>query len=225
MILFTYAAVPPADIQPMATLISRPASVFHVRIGVVGVQGDVSEHVEAVEAALRKSGRGGNVILLKRVEDITAIDAATIPGGESTTISKLLAKSGLFKALQDRARSGMPVLGTCAGCILLSKEAGEQADRTKTRLLGLMDMAVDRNAFGRQRESFEAALTVEGLDRPFRAVFIRAPSITRVWGECRAIARMGDVIVAARQGNLVGAAFHPELSGDTRFHEWFLSLI
>lgn len=214
-----------AIFQPMKTLIPRPASVFTVRIGVVGVQGDVSEHVEAVEAALRKSGSGGSVILLRRVDDVVTIDAATIPGGESTAISRLLAKSGMFEALQERAREGMPILGTCAGCILLSKDAGEQAERTNTRLLGVMDMAVDRNAFGRQKESFEAPLSIEGFQKPFRGVFIRAPSIVRVWGDCRPMAKLGDVIVMARQGNLVGAAFHPELAGDTTFHEWFLSLV
>jgi 5'-phosphate synthase pdxT subunit len=196
-----------------------------MRIGVVGLQGDVSEHVEAVKLALKKSGRHGDVVLLRRPEDLEKADAATIPGGESTTISKLLIKSGLFEPLRRRGQEGMPILGTCAGCILLSKEAGNQAEKTKTTLLALMDMEVDRNAFGRQKESFEAPLTIEGLDGPFKGVFIRAPAIVKVWGECRELARFGDSIVLARQGNLIGAAFHPELGGDTRFHEWFLGLI
>jgi len=196
-----------------------------MRIGVVGLQGDVSEHVEAVELALKRSGRHGDVILLRRPEDLEKVDAAMIPGGESTTISKLLIKSGLFERLRARGQAGMPILGTCAGCILLSKEAGDQAQKTKTTLLALMDMEVDRNAFGRQRESFEAPLNIEGLDGPFRGVFIRAPAIVRVWGDCRGLAKFGESLVLARQGNLVGAAFHPELSGDTRFHEWFLNLV
>ena len=119
----------------------------------------------------------------------------------------------------------MPVLGTCAGCILLAKEGDHQVSGTQTRLLGIMDMAVDRNAFGRQRESFEAEVTVSVLDRPFRGVFIRAPAITRTWGECTPIAKLGDRIVLARQGHLVGSAFHPELSGDLRIHVWFLGLV
>ena len=196
-----------------------------MRIGVVGLQGDVSEHVEAVELALKRSGRHGDVILLRRPEDLEKVDAAMIPGGESTTISKLLIKSGLFERLRARGQAGMPILGTCAGCILLSKEAGNQAQKTKTTLLALMDMEVDRNAFGRQRESFEAPLNIEGLDGPFRGVFIRAPAIVRVWGDCRGLAKFGESLVLARQGNLVGAAFHPELGRDTRFHEWFLNLV
>jgi 5'-phosphate synthase pdxT subunit len=197
-----------------------------MRVGVIGVQGDVSEHVDAVARAIREFGHRGEAIPVRRPADLARVDALTIPGGESTTISKLLVKLGLFDEIVRRARDeSMPILGTCAGCILLAKEGGEQADRTETRLLGLMDMAVDRNAFGRQRESFEADLRVEGLDRPFHGVFIRAPSIVRTWGACTPLARVGDTIVLARQGHLIGAAFHPELSGDLRIHRTFLELI
>ena len=196
-----------------------------MRVGVVGVQGAYSEHVEVVDLALRRSGRHGSVIVVREPYDLEKVDAAMIPGGESTTISKLLVKSGLFDKIRRRGQEGMPILGTCAGCILLSKEAGDQAERTRTRLLSLMDMKVDRNAFGRQRESFEALLTIEGFAEPFRGVFIRAPAIIDVWGDCKPLSRFNDRIVLARQGTLVGAAFHPELGGDTRFHEWFLSLI
>ena len=185
----------------------------------------MSEHTEAMEAALRKSGRSGSVVLLRRPQDLAGVDAVAIPGGESTTISMLLVKSGFIEPLRERGEQGMPVLGTCAGCILLSKDAGEQAEKAETKLLALMDMAVDRNAFGRQKESFEAPLSIEGFDKPFRGVFIRAPAITRVWGECRPLSRLGDSIVLARQGVLVAAAFHPELAGDTRLHEWFLEMI
>lgn len=197
-----------------------------MRIGTIGVQGDVSEHVEAVARAIREAGRAGEAIPVRRREDLDRVDALTIPGGESTTISKLLVKLGLFAEIVRRVRvEGMPVMGTCAGCILLSKDAGEQAARTRTELLGLMDMAVDRNAFGRQRESFEAVLAVEGLDAPFTGVFIRAPAILRTWGDCRPLARHGDRIVLARQGSLIGSAFHPELSGDLRIHRMFLDAV
>jgi len=191
----------------------------------VSLQGDVSEHVEAMATALRNSGRQGKVSLLRRPKDVDTVDAAAIPGGESTTISRLLVKSGLFDPLQKRGQQGMPILGTCAGCILLSKDAGEEGVKTETRLLGLMDMSVDRNAFGRQRESFEASLTIEGFNKPFRGVFIRAPAIIRVWGECKPLSKLGEHIVLASQGSLIGATFHPELAGDTRLHEWFLSLV
>lgn len=197
-----------------------------MRIGVVGVQGDVSEHVDAVARAMREAGRTGEAIPVRRPQDLARVDGLTIPGGESTTISKLLVKLGLFDEIVRRATAeGMPIMGTCAGCILLSKEAGAQAEKTKTKLLGLMDMAVDRNAFGRQRESFEADLTVDGLERPFHCVFIRAPAILRTWGDCRPLSRYQERIVLARQGNLIGAAFHPELSGDLRIHRWFLDLL
>src|SRR5205823_7136809 len=132
-----------------------------MRIGVIGVQGDVSEHVDSVAKAIRDSGKTGEAIAVRRRADLGRIDALTIPGGESTTISKLLVKLDLFDEIVRRATDeAMPIMGTCAGCILLSKDAGTQAEKTRTKLLGLMDMAVDRNAFGRQRESFEADLQV-----------------------------------------------------------------
>ncbi len=197
-----------------------------MRIGVIGVQGDVSEHVEAVARAIREAGKSGEAIAVRRPEDLARVDGLTIPGGESTTISKLLVKLGLFDEIVRRAsEEAMPIMGTCAGCILLSKDAGAQAEKTKTRLLGLMDMAVDRNAFGRQRESFEANLDVEGLPTPFHCVFIRAPAILRTWGDCKPLSRYKERIVLARQGNLIGSAFHPELSGDLRIHRWFLDLL
>src|SRR5213083_1220901 len=151
-----------------------------MRIGVIGVQGDVSEHVDAVARALKETGKAGEAIAVRRRTDLDRVDALTIPGGESTTISKLLV---------------------------------------------LMDMAVDRNAFGRQRESFGADLQVEGLETPFHCVFIRAPAILRTWGECAPKSRYQDRIVLARQKNLIGSAFHPELGGDLRIHRWFLDLV
>ena len=197
-----------------------------MRIGVIGVQGDVSEHVDAVARAMHEAGKPGDAIPVRRREDLDRVDALTIPGGESTTISKLLVQLNLFDEIVRRATDeAMPIMGTCAGCILLAKDAGVQAVKTKTRLLGLMDMAVDRNAFGRQRESFEADLEVDGLEKPFHCVFIRAPAILRTWGDCKPLSRYKDRIVLARQGHLIGAAFHPELSGDLRIHRGFLDLV
>ena len=196
-----------------------------MRGGVVGVQGDVSEHVDAVRRAIRSGGYSADAIAVRRLSDLQRVDALTIPGGESTTISKLLVKFGLFEEVHRRAEAGMPILGTCAGCILLAKQGDDEVSKTGTKLLGLMDMAVDRNAFGRQRESFEADLDVTILDRPFHGVFIRAPAITRTWGRCTPLAKLGDRIVLARQDDLVASAFHPELSGDLRIHEWFLGLV
>lgn len=196
-----------------------------MKVGVVALQGDVSEHLAALEEALRQEGKGGSSLPVRRRSDLERISALVIPGGESTTISKLLVKFGLFDDVRERGLDGMPIMGTCAGCILLAKEGDGQVEGTGTKLLALMDMAVDRNAFGRQRESFEGELDVEGIGR-FRAVFIRGPAITRTWGKCRPLARLpGGPVVMARQDHLLGLAFHPELSGDLRIHRTFVGLL
>lgn len=196
-----------------------------MRIGVVGVQGDVSEHVEAVRAAMSEGSFTGDVVTVRRRGDLDACQALTIPGGESTTISKLLAASGLHEDIVRRAEEGMPVLGTCAGCVLLAKEGDAQVRETGTRLLGLMDMAASRNAFGRQRESFETDLKIDGFDGLFRGVFIRSPAITRTWGRCAPLSHVEDAVVLARQDHLWAACFHPELSGDLRIHIAFLGQV
>ena len=195
----------------------------------VAVQGAVTEHLEAFERAFHEAGRKGQAVPVRRPRDLEGVQALAIPGGESTTISKLLIKFGLFDGIVKRAEEGMPVLGTCAGLVLLAKEGDEEVRRTGTRLLGLMDMAVDRNAFGRQRESFEADIPVElpgpEWKRPFPAVFIRAPAITKVWGGCRALAKAEGAVVLAEQGGLMAAAFHPELTADTRLHRRLVGMI
>lgn len=197
-----------------------------VRVGVASVQGDVSEHEAMVAAALGRLGRSGDVVPLRDADDAAAVDAAIIPGGESTTIGKLLDRFGASDVLVRRARDeALPILGTCAGAILLARRGDEQVERTQTRLMELMDMRVDRNAFGRQRESFETDLDVEGFDEPVHAVFIRAPAIVETWGDCRPLSKIGGKIVAARQGSLWALAFHPELTPDTRLHEAFLEQV
>jgi len=154
-----------------------------------------------------------------RARDLHGI---VLPGGESTTIAKLLASSGLHDALVRRIGEGAAVLGTCAGAILLAREGDDQVARTRTRLLGCMDIAVHRNAFGRQRESFQRDVRLEGEERPFPGVFIRAPSIVKTWGEARPIAWLEDEVVGAQAGRRIALAFHPELGGDTRLHERFV---
>ncbi|MGQ9582859.1 MAG: pyridoxal 5'-phosphate synthase glutaminase subunit PdxT [Thermoplasmatota archaeon] len=200
-----------------------------VRVGVVAVQGAVSEHIEAFRRALREMGVEGEALPVRRPSDLDGVDALAIPGGESTTISRLLLRTGLFEAISRRAGEGMPVLGTCAGLVLLAREGDEEVERSGTRLMGLMDMTVRRNAFGRQRESFEVALDVrvpgEDFGPPFPAVFIRAPAIARVWGGCRDLARARGAIVLAEQGSLIAAAFHPELTSDSRIHRRLLAKI
>jgi 5'-phosphate synthase pdxT subunit len=199
--------------------------VAQVNIGVIAVQGDVSEHVDAAQKALRKSGFEGEVLAVRTTEALAHSDALIIPGGESTTISRLLEKFYMSETIKEKAGKGLPIMGTCAGLIMLAKEGDVEVEKTGTHLLGLMDMKVTRNAFGRQKESFEAPIDVEGLDRPYKAVFIRAPAIEAVWGECRVLARFQDNIVLARQNNLIAVAFHPELTEDMRIHEMFFDIV
>jgi 5'-phosphate synthase pdxT subunit len=193
--------------------------------GVVALQGDVSEHVVAVERCMRYLDVKGKVTLVRRKGEVPRLDALILPGGESTTISRLMLSKGIDAEVVAFAERGGAIMGTCAGAILLANEGDEQVRKTSTRLLGLMDMKVSRNAFGRQRESFEVDLEIDGLDSPYMGVFIRAPSIDRVRGECRTLARFEDRIVIARQKNLMALTFHPELTEDPRVHEMFLRTI
>ncbi len=196
-----------------------------MKLGVVAVQGDVSEHLEALMAALKDGGRSGEAIPVRRRPELDQVSALVIPGGESTTISKLLRKFDLFDEVRRRGSEGMPIMGTCAGCILLAKEGDDQVAKTDTQLLGLMDMAVDRNAFGRQRESFERQLEIDGLG-DFPGVFIRSPAITRTWGPCKPLAKLREgPIVMAREGHLLALAFHPELTRDRRIHRLFVEMV
>lgn len=196
-----------------------------MKAGVVAVQGAAPEHVSALRQAMAEMGRQGSAITVRRPQELDQVSCLIIPGGESTTISKHLLLSGLYDLIRKRAEEGMPVMGTCAGCVLMAREGDDEVGRTDTQLLELMDMAVDRNAFGRQRESFEAPLEIKGLDRPFPGVFIRGPAIRRVWGRCEPLAYWGDRIVMARQGNLLALSFHPELSGDSRIHRALLEMV
>jgi 5'-phosphate synthase pdxT subunit len=198
---------------------------MEVRIGVLGIQGAVSEHVLAAQRTIQSLGLKGEAVIVRKLPELQKVDALIMPGGESTTIGKLIHKFGLHDEIVTRADEGMPIMGTCAGTILLAKEGDEQVERTETRLLGLMDMAVDRNAFGRQRESFEHDIEIEGFSQPFHAVFIRAPAILRTWGDCRPLSKLEGVILVARQGNLLALTFHPELTQDLRFHSLLVEMI
>jgi 5'-phosphate synthase pdxT subunit len=198
----------------------------HVRTaGVVGLQGAVSEHIHTLGRAFAAGGEAGEAMWVRRPSDLDRVDCLVLPGGESTTISKLLVTFGLFDRVVERARDGMPMLGTCAGMIVMCQEGDGEVARTDTSLLGLLSAQVDRNAFGRQRESFEADLEVQGLDSPFHAVFIRAPAIVRTWDRCGPIARLGDKVVMVRQDNLLAASFHPELTDDLRIHRMLLDML
>ncbi|MDI6902636.1 MAG: pyridoxal 5'-phosphate synthase glutaminase subunit PdxT [Methanocellales archaeon] len=195
-----------------------------IRIGVIALQGNIEEHVQAAERALAERG-GGEVIQIKHSGIIPGCDAIIIPGGESTTVGRLMEREGITPEIKAAAKH-TPILGTCAGLILLAKHGDEQIERTKQPLLKLMDIHVKRNAFGRQRESFEALLDIPVLGgEPFPAVFIRAPAITHAEKDVQILASLGEYIVAARQKNLLALAFHPELTDDMRFHHYFLDMI
>jgi pyridoxal 5'-phosphate synthase pdxT subunit len=188
-----------------------------VHIGVLALQGDFAEHIVALHACDVQASE------VRTLEQLRAVDALIIPGGESTTIARLLIAFELMEPLRERIRQGMPALGTCAGAILLANDV-TNLDRPP---LAAMDMTVERNAFGRQLESFEADLDIEGMEGPpLRAVFIRAPVITRTGPRVEVLARLADGrVVAARQGPLLATAFHPELTPDHRLHEMFCRMV
>jgi 5'-phosphate synthase pdxT subunit len=194
-----------------------------MRIAVVGVQGDVEEHVIATKKALKKLGINGEVLATRKAGVVAKSDGVIIPGGESTTISRLIFRDSIADEVLQIASQGKPVMGTCAGLILLARHGDEQVEKTDTKLLNLMDVWVKRNAFGRQKESFQARLDVRGVGE-FEAVFIRAPAIVRVGEGIDVLATFENYIVAAQQKNVLALAFHPELTNDTRIHEYFLKI-
>lgn len=187
-----------------------------MKIGVLALQGAFREHIEALQKL------GVETVEVRLPEQLEGLDGLIIPGGESTAIGKLAAKYGLQDAIQHYAGTGRPVYGTCAGMILLSKDVGRDQP-----LLGLMNVKVERNAFGRQIESFETDLDIPALgDKPFPGVFIRAPKIESVGEGVQVLAKLQDgTPVAARQDNMLVTAFHPELTEDLRFHRYFLALV
>jgi 5'-phosphate synthase pdxT subunit len=188
-----------------------------VKVGVLGLQGDVREHVRALEAA------GAFAVVVRRPHELDMVDALVLPGGESTTIGKLLDRFGLLEPIGERAGAGMPLYGTCAGMILMAREVVGPA--AAPHRLGIMDCAVRRNAYGRQIDSFEADLDVDGLAEPFRAIFIRAPVVERVGPSVEVLATCAGTPVLVRQGPLLASSFHPEMTGDSRVHELFVSCV
>ncbi|WP_405800698.1 pyridoxal 5'-phosphate synthase glutaminase subunit PdxT [Streptomyces sp. NBC_01506] len=185
-------------------------------IGVLALQGDVREHLAALAAA------GAVPTTVRRPDELAAVDGLVIPGGESTTMSKLAVLFGMLQPLRERVRAGMPVYGTCAGLILLAEKILDPRSGQET--VGGIDMIVRRNAFGRQNESFEAAVDVAGVG-PVDGVFIRAPWVESVGAEVQVLAEHGGHVVAVRQGAALATAFHPELTGDHRLHGFFTEMV
>ena len=190
------------------------------KVGILALQGDVREHARSLAEL------GSTPVEVRTPADLEVVDALILPGGESTTMSLLLESSGLLEPVRDRLQEGMPAFGTCAGMILLSAEVLDgRADQHK---LGAIDMGVRRNAFGRQVDSFETDLDVAGFDEPLHAVFIRAPIVEWVGPDVEVLASVTgkdgkERPVVCRQGPIIVAAFHPELSGDLRLHQEFLA--
>ncbi len=200
------------------------SEVRTLKVGVLALQGDFIEHIHMLKSL------GVNAVEVRKPEELRDLDGLIIPGGESTTFGKLATEFGLIEPIRALCTSGRPVWGTCAGMIFLAKDAGRAQP-----LLGVLDVQVKRNAFGRQVDSFEIDLDIptlkaigDGTDpsRPFHAIFIRAPLIEKVGKGVDVLAKLDDgTIVAAKQGNLLATSFHPELTRDTRFHRYFLECV
>ncbi|WP_254273238.1 pyridoxal 5'-phosphate synthase glutaminase subunit PdxT [Haloarcula marina] len=186
-----------------------------LRAGVLAVQGDVSEHAEAIERAAAAHGETADVVEIRKSGLLPDCDVLLMPGGESTTISRLIHREGIASEIEAHVAAEKPVLATCAGLIVAASDAHD--DRVET--LNLVDVTVERNAFGRQKDSFEAPLDIDGLASPFPAVFIRAPLIDYVADDVDVLASWDDRAVAVRDGPVVGTSFHPELTDDPRIHD------
>ncbi|GGE85833.1 pyridoxal 5'-phosphate synthase glutaminase subunit PdxT [Priestia taiwanensis] len=186
-----------------------------MRIGVLALQGAVREHIVSIEAC------GMEAVAIKKIEELADVDGLILPGGESTAMRRLMDKYDFLPALKDFAASGKPMFGTCAGMILLAKHlVGYEESH-----IGAIDMTVERNAFGRQRESFEVPLMITGIEEPYVGVFIRAPYVESVGGEVEVLAKHEDRIVMVRQGQFLAASFHPELTDDHRITAYFIDMV
>ena len=187
-----------------------------MKIGVLALQGAFREHCKMLEAC------GAEAVEVRKASELKDLDGLVLPGGESTTMGKLMVEWGIDEAIRVKAAAGMPIYGTCAGMIMLAKEI---EGSTQPRL-GLMDAMAVRNAFGRQKESFEADLVAPEIsEEPLKAVFIRAPYLKNPGPQVEVLAAVGDRIVIARQGKMLASAFHPELTDDQRLHRYFLKMV
>ena len=196
-------------------------------IGVLGLQGDVEENIKATTNALKEMNLKGKVLSVRYPEEIMKIDGLIIPGGESTVMGLLIAiKNGLLDAITKILQEGLPVMGTCAGMIVLAKKSYDKVVGNKRQLLlGVLDIEVERNSFGRQYDSFESKLNLSGLGNDYKGIFIRAPTVISVGPQVQILSKFDEKIVAVKQENIIGTSFHPELSGDYRMHRLFIQLV
>jgi len=198
-----------------------------LNVGILSIQGDVQENLVSTKSAIEELGLDVKVSEVKTPDEISQLDGLIIPGGESTTIGQLSLVNGSLKILKEKIESGMPVLGICAGMIMLSKTADDRViGKTDQPLLDILDIKLERNSFGRQKESFEADISMNSIGIPkFNGVFIRAPSVSDVGSGVEILSKFNERIVAVKKGNVIGTAFHPELTEDTSLHKYFVNLI
>jgi len=196
-------------------------------IGVLAFQGAIEEHIAMTKLAFNEMNINGEVIQVKKISDLEKINGLIIPGGESTTIGRIGSINQLFQLIKQRIFEGMPVLGTCAGLILLAKEIYDRVvGKIEQPTLGVLDIVVERNAFGRQRESFEAELEIPIIgNKKFKGVFIRAPAIRKIGPNVEILCKLGKTIVGVIQENIIATAFHPELTNDSRIHQLFIKKV
>ena len=196
-------------------------------VGVLSIQGDVQENMLSAKSAIDELGLDGNVVDVRTPEEISQLDGLIIPGGESTTIGQLSLVNGSLKILKEKIQSGMPVLGICAGMIMLSNTANDKiVGKTDQPLLDILDIKLERNSFGRQKQSFESDISMDSINIPkFNGVFIRAPSVSDVGSDVEVLSKFNERIVAVKKGNVIGTAFHPELTKDTALHKYFINLV
>jgi 5'-phosphate synthase pdxT subunit len=200
----------------------------NIKIGVLSIQGDIEENVQACKEALNETGITGEVIEVKTHEEILDVDGLIIPGGESTVISTMMSlNQSNWETLKQKISEGLPVLGTCAGMIILAKRVLDKTiGETQQKLIKILDVTIERNAFGRQHESFETDLSIPIIgDRPFKAVFIRGPIVKETGNNVQILSKYNDKIVAVQQNNIIGTSFHPELAEDNRFYTHFVRTI
>ena len=198
-----------------------------LNFGVLSIQGDVHENILSVKAAIDALDIDGIVTSVRTPDEISKVDGLVIPGGESTTIGQLSKINGSLKILKEKIERGMPVLGICAGMILLSKTVNDKVvGKIDQPLLDILDIKLERNSFGRQRESFESDISLNSIGIPtFNGVFIRAPSISDVGSDVEILSKFNEKIIAVKKNNIIGVAFHPELTSDISLHKYFINLV
>ena len=196
-------------------------------VGVLALQGDVEENIKATTEALTEMNLKGKVISVRYPDEILKVDGLIIPGGESTVMGLFLSiKNGLLDSITKVLQNRLPIMGTCAGMIVLAKKSYDKVVGNKKQLLlGALDIEIERNSFGRQYDSFESTLEISGIGNDFKGIFIRAPTVISTGSRVQILSKFDGKIVAVQQENIIGTSFHPELSGDNRMHRLFIELI